>query len=256
MAWNSQDFGVAVAVDDRPGHQKYAIVTLALVGTWSVFAFPYYINLASADGQLQTFLLPFGVCCCALLSLCYPAIAGEVRRPGGWCTRSRATAALWLLPVTIPMGTCVGAILQTPNPSVAYNALAHPPRSIGFLAQIDSAEIVVAQAYARAHGGGVVSYLGPDADYYHLLTGAPPLMLFDDPVDFLLSHSARQLGCQFVRDHATRWLVTAPVMTYPYVFRLIYDADAYQILGGSMCGVYAPVPLPHEPADTFFKIVG
>jgi hypothetical protein len=245
----------SASVDERPGHHKYAIVTLALVGTWSVLAFPYYINAASADGQLQTFLLPFGVCCCALLSLCYPAIAGEVRRSGTWVARSRAAGALWLLPVTIPIGTCFGAILQTPNPSVAYNALTHPSPSIEFLAQINSAEIVAAKAYARAHGSGTVGYLGPDANYYHLITNVRPLILFDDPVDFLLSPSAHQLGCQFVRRHATRWLVTAPNISYPFVYRSIMKLATYRLLGTPICGIYEPVPLPHEPFGTFLKIV-
>ncbi len=245
----------SAGVDERPRHQKYAIVTLALVGTWSTLAFPYYINSASADGQLQTFLLPFGVCCCALLSLCYPAIAGEARRSGTSIGRSRAIGTLWLLPVTIPIGACFGAILQTPNPSVALNALAHPPPSIGFLAQIDSAEILAGKAYARAHGSGTVGYLGPDANYYHLLTGVSSRVLFDDPVDFSLSDLAHRLGCQFVRDHPTRWLVTAPTISYPFgKTSSVYPATDQQ-LGITMCGIYEPVPLPHEPPGTFFKIV-
>ncbi len=245
----------SAAVDERPRHQKYAIVTLALVGTWSILAFPYYINSASADGQLQTFLLPFGVCCCALLSLCYPAIAGEVRRSGAWFGRSRVTSALWLLPVTIPIGTCFGAILQTPNPSVAYNALAHPPPSIGFLAQINSQEIVAAKAYATAHGGGTVGYIGPDANYYYLLTGVSPRILFDDPQDFSLSHTALHVGCQFVVRHATRWLVTAPKISYPIGKTSFPIPPTSHELGATPCGLYEPVTLPREPSFTFFKIV-
>jgi hypothetical protein len=245
----------SAAVDERPRHQKYAIVTLALVGTWSILAFPYYINSASADGQLQTFLLPFGVCCCALLSLCYPAIAGEVRRSSTWVGRSRVTSALWLLPVTIPIGTCFGAILQTPNPSVAYNALTHAPPSIGFLAQINDEEILAAKAYAMVHGGGTVGYIGPDANYYHLSTGVTSSILFDDPQDFSLSQNALHVGCQFVVRHATRWLVTAPIISYPIGNTLFSIPPTSRELGSTPCGIYKPVPLPHQPSYTFFKIV-
>ena len=52
-----------------PGLNDRAILTLALVGTWSVAGFLYYLNRSFAAEQLQTLLMPCGVCVVALLSL-------------------------------------------------------------------------------------------------------------------------------------------------------------------------------------------
>jgi hypothetical protein len=223
----------------RPRHQTYALVTLAFVGAWSVACLPYYLNLSSASGQLQTFLLPFGVCCCALLSLCRPSAPAGARLVPEVRSHLRK-GALWLLPATLPVGVALGAVLQTPDPSVALHALTHPPPSAGFLATVDETPIRAGEAYARAHGGGAVGYLGQNADYVKLSTGARPRMLYDDQADFGLSEAAHRLGCEFVRHHATPWLVVT--------------SSALSYVGPGMCGVYQPLTVPDESPDTLFRL--
>ena len=158
----------------RPRHQQYAVVTLAFVGSWSVISFPYYINESSASAQLQIFLLPFGVCCCALLSLCLAAVSKVDGRFSSDVRLYLRRSALWLLPVTLPIAVGFGAILQTPYPAASLDALEHPSPSIGFLDTAPTHEVAVAQTYVRSHGGGSLGYLGPDANYIKLSTGVQP----------------------------------------------------------------------------------
>jgi hypothetical protein len=252
LLWKALD-----GIVTRPQYEQHAIVTLAFVGLWSMGSLPYYVNRSYASGQLQIFLLPFGVCCCALLSLCYSAAPTGERRLGSELLSYLRGRAVWLLPVTLPIAVGFGAILQTPYPSVTLNALAHPPAKVGFRSALDDAysnrgyhgpsfnyfasdDITAAQAYARNHGGGVVGYLGANANYLALLTGADPRILYDDPEDFEISQAAYQLGCDYIRHNPTRWLVAAPGMTF--------------FVGATICGEYEPWPVPGERPDTVFKL--
>jgi hypothetical protein len=237
----------------RPKFQLYAIVTLAFVGLWSTGSLPYYVNRSYASGQLQVFLLPFGVCCCALLSLCRTIVPEASGRLWADTRLYLKTGALWLLPVTLPIAVGFGALLQTPNPSTTLTALTHLPPSQDFLSTLEEVsssdpgspqlvtnEVAVVQAYARKHGGGSVGYFGPNANYVALATGAEPRILYDDPGDFGLSSVAQRLGCEFLRHHPTRWLVTAPNTT--------------PILGPAICGDYESVTVANELPDTVFRL--
>jgi len=219
--------------------QQYAIVTLAVVGSWTTLSLPYYVNESFATGQLQTFLLPLGVCLCALLSLSQTAIP-QKEKGDDW--GPRRYLALWLLPLTLPIAAGLGAILQTPYPSTTLNALTNPPASHGFLGTVPSGEITIAQAYVRSHGGGTVGYFGPNANYVQLASGLRPRILYDDPSDFYLSPGARQQGCQYLRDHPTQWLVVIP------------GAEKITLGKNIFCGDYAPLRVPGIPTYRLFRL--
>jgi len=56
-----------------------AAITLAFVGTWSVVGLVYYISRGYAAAQLQSMLLPCGVCVACLASIVMPQrTIGEV----------------------------------------------------------------------------------------------------------------------------------------------------------------------------------
>jgi hypothetical protein len=235
----------------QPRHQLFAIATLALVGSWSAGSLPYYVNRSYASGQLQVFLLPLGVCCCALLSLCIPVNPGGnlPLTSGGSGIRSDISSylksrGLWLMPVTLSIAVGFGAVLQMPNPVVSMDRLIHPPASIGFAGAFEtmavtSNEISVVRAYARSHGGGGLSYFGPDASYVALLSGVQPRIIFDDPALFNFYRPANafdRVGCNYVRRHPTRWLIVAPEVS---------DST-------TICDIYEPLPVPGEPSGTVF----
>jgi len=245
-----------------PDHKRFAIVTLAFVGLWSVGFLPYYVNRSYASGQLQVFLLPFALCTCALLSLSLDVlpVGGRDRRPTASPLRSRG---VWLLPVTLPAALGFGALLQTPNPTTTLSTLFHSPAPNGFVSTLEEAEIQTpgsgwpgppgstlsalvtkeistAQSYARRHGGGSVGYFGPNANYLTLLTGIQSRLLYDDPGDFTIGQGAYQLGCSYLLHHPTRWLVTEP------------NATAYT--GTTVCGAYKVLSVPDELPGTIFRL--
>jgi hypothetical protein len=233
-----------------PRHQQRAIVTLAFVGAWSTAGFVYYLDRSYASGQLQLFLLPVGVCLCALLSLAQtimPLTKTRFVSTRGAHTRAGQDGHLrsrgkWLLPVTLPIAVGFGAMLQTPNPSVSLSALRQPPSSIGFLAAVPVQAVELAVAYAHKHGGGEVGYFGSNASYLELSAGVDPRILFDDPTDFELSNAAHQLGCDYIGDHPTRWLVVEP--------------GAAILVGDTICGYYKALSVSGEQPDTVFKLQG
>ncbi len=219
--------------------QRYAIVTLAFVGLWTTLSLPYYVNESFATGQLQTFLLPLGVCLCALLSLGHAAIP-QKKKGDGWDLRTSLN--LWLLPLTLPIAVGLGAILQTPYPSTTLHALINPPASYGFLGTVSSGEISIAKAYVRSHGGGAVGYFGPNANYVELAYGLRPRILYDDPSDIYLSPAAHELGCHYLRDHPTPWLVVLP------------GAEDFTFGKDIFCGGYAPLQVPGLPTYRLFRL--
>jgi hypothetical protein len=218
--------------------QQHAVVTLAFVGMWSTVGFVYYLNRSFASGQLQIFLLPVGVLGCALLSLSLTVQPLPKGRRG----------TLWLLPVTLPIAVGLAAILQTPNPSVTLGSLEHPARLNTFSYTVPFREVSVAMAYAKTHGGGSVGYLGPNANYLMLSTGVHSRILYDDPIDFGLSHAAHQFGCRYVRSDPTQWLVAGDANDEepgPFIVAL---------LGASPCNAYRAVTVPGEAPDTVFEL--
>jgi hypothetical protein len=245
-----------------PDHKRLAIVTLAFVGLWSVGFLPYYVNRSYASGQLQVFLLPFALCCCALLSLCLDVlpVGGRNRRR---TRRVLGHRSVWLLPVTLPVAVGFSALLQTPNPSTTLSTLFNPPASNGFASTLDETEtqapgsgwpgppgstlsalvtkeISLAQLYARSHGGGTVGYFGPNANYLTLLSGVQSRLLYDDPIDFTIGPAAHQLGCAYLLDHPTTWLVTEP--------------GATAFTGAAACGAYKALSVPNELPGTIFRL--
>jgi len=231
-----------------PGFQERAIVTLAFVGAWSTAGFVYYLNRSYASGQLQIFLLPVGVCLCALLSLAQGVM--PLRKTRLSSTRAAhlkgrqrthlKSRGIWLLPLTLPVAVGFAAMLQSPNPSISLDALRHPDSSIGFLGTAPVQEVSRAVTYARTHGGGELGYYGADANFLELTTGVVPRILFDDPSDFLLSNAADQLGCDYLVDDPTRWLVVVP--------------GTVNLLGKNICGYYKSLSVPGEAPDTFFRL--
>jgi hypothetical protein len=219
--------------------QQYAIVTLAFVGLWTTLSLPYYVNESFATGQLQTFLLPLGVCLCALLSLGHATIP-QRKRGDGWDLRTSLN--LWLLPLTLPIAVGLGAILQTPYPSTTLHALTHPPASHGFLGTVSSGEISTAKAYVRGHGGGAVGYFGPNANYVELADGLRPRILYDDPSDFYLGPDAHEQGCHYLRDRPTPWLMVLP------------GAETITLGKDIFCGGYTPLRVPGLPTYRLFRL--
>ena len=221
--------------------QQRAVVTLAFVGVWSMIGFVYYLNRSYASGQLQLFLLPLGVCLCALLSLCSTAMSTgreqlESLRPRRhW---GRVGRAVWLLPVTLPVAVGFGAMLQTPSLAISLHNLRRPPASSGLPSTFSGKQVSLALAYTRDHGGGAVGYFGPDANYLELATGIKPVILYDDPSDFLLGQTASRLGCDYLRDNATKWLLV--------------EQGSTQLLGSDICGEYKGVSVSGEPPRTVF----
>jgi len=225
---------------DVPKFQQHAVVTLAFVGTWSTLGFVYYLNRSYASGQLQLFLLPVGVCCCALLSLCYACSPLRIRGPGPIFRSFLKGRALWLLPVTLPVAVGFGAILQTPSPSIVIRELVHPAASSGFFSTVPVHEVSVAKTYVQTHGGGPIGYIGPNANYLKLANGLEPRILYDDPADYSISKAALRLGCSYVRRHPTRWLLAVRGVT--------------TLLGDEVCRDYVPWPISGEPANSFFRL--
>jgi hypothetical protein len=230
----------AEATTTKPKFQQHAFVTLAFVGAWSTIAFVYYINRSFASAQLQIFLLPFGVCCCGLLTFCLAAISTGGGHLGASPLMYLRRSALWLLPVTLPIAVGFGAALQTPSPVTSFDALTHPPAYEGFNVTELSREVSIAKDYVQNHGGGAVGYFGPDANYLALSTGVQPRILYDDPLDFTLSPAAHHLGCEYVRHKPTEWLVAALGVT--------------SIVGSSICDDYDAWPVPFEPPGTVFRL--
>ena len=208
-----------------------------------MIGFVYYLNRSFASGQLQLFLLPLGVCLCALLSLCSTVMSTEKKQLGSIRPRrhwGRVGRAVWLLPVTLPIAVGFGAILQTPSLAISLHDLRHPPVSSDFASTFSSKQVLLLLAYARDHGGGSVGYFGPDANYLELATGIKPLILYDDPTDFLLGDTAVRLGCAYLREHATKWL---------------FVQQNSPLLGPKVCGEYRDTSVAGEPPNTVWTQV-
>jgi hypothetical protein len=188
----------------------YVVPTLALVGTWSTMGFLYYLNRSYASGQLQVLLMPCGVCLAGLLSLC--AEARRMPADGhrwGWRRLVPDGLRTSLLPISLLVSLAFASVLQSPSPGRAVESIASPPVSAGFLAQLTTLESVrTAQAYVRRHGGSL-GYFGENGSYITLVTGVPTLLLTDTPVLAASSSVLREDTCTYLRDHATRWLVSS-----------------------------------------------
>jgi hypothetical protein len=133
-----------------------------------------------------------------------------------------------------------GAILQTPSLAISLHNLRDPLASSGLASTFSSKQVLLTLAYAQDHGGGTVGYFGPDANYLELATGIKPLILYDDPTDFLLGDTAVRLGCDYLREHATKWL---------------FVHQNSPLLGPKVCGEYRGVSVSGDPPNTVWTQV-
>jgi len=207
-----------------PTHAEYAVLTLAFVGTWSLGAFVYFLNRSYASGQLQVLLLPCGVCLAALVSICLESRSTPRRgHPARWRPfPTRATVGL--VPVVLAASLGFAAILQSPNPATALDALAHPAPAFSFPKELTALpDVRAAQAYV-GHRGGSLAYFGENGNFIHLETGVPDSLLVDSPGLSVASPIIKRDTCFYLASHSTSWLVVS------FTARIVY--------GDHPCGHY------------------
>jgi hypothetical protein len=212
-----------------------AAIALTFVGTWSSAGLLYYMNRGYAAGQLQTMLLPAGVCAAILAAI---AIRTKVLGDPGrlrfdpstvWRTLSRRVT---LLPLGLFVCLCFASALLTPDPILASSALRHPPAASGFTTY-DLPGILGAVDRARAYTAGKpgsLTYLGESFNYISLATHVPSnAILFPYPLSPASGQSIVQIECQHLGDHHSQWLVLSP--------------DGLDAFGSGACGLYHAVSL-------------
>jgi len=217
----------------------YPVLTLVFVGTWSCIGFLYYLNRSYASGQLQMLLMPCGVCLAALVSLCMQVTQAELPdRPDRVPLFSRLHSRTYfsLLPIALLSSLALAAALQGPNPWTFINDLAHPPQRATFSSELASlGRVRGAAAYVRRHGGSL-GYFGENGNFISLVTGVPSLMLVDGAALATTSPVLYSDTCNYLRQHATKWLVTSK--------------EASQLFGVAPCGLYRQVDVAGLPAGT------
>ena len=206
-----------------------ATITLAFVGTWSALCMVYYVNRAFAAGQLQTMLMPCGVCIGALFSILVhtdasssPAQTGRGRAL--WAVVSGRVA---MLPVGVFVSLCFASALLTPTPIAAASNLVNPSpansyANFGFPQLISAVRL--AQTYTSGRPGEL-TYLGESFNYIALVTRVQSSALFFPEV----SPEVTQIQCQYLQTHHSQWMILSP-----------YSVHAY---GTGACGLYKPVAL-------------
>ena len=227
LLWRQRTRG---AVDES--RQDYAVLTLALVGTWGLVGFIYYLNRSYASGQLQVLLMPLGVCLAALVSICFEARRGSARGGHrGWRRVVPTKMSMSIVPLTLAASLALAAILQSPNPRLALQDLLHPPAASGFSTQLDDllGTVRAAHAYVR-HRGGSLGYFGEDGNFITMVTGVQTRLLTDSPALAAASRIVKHDSCVFLRHEPTRWLVTSPSTSH------FFSQD--------LCGLYRPVDVP------------
>ena len=189
----------------------------------------YYVNRAFAAGQLQTMLLPCGVCVGALFSiLIHSDEFAALTRPGSartlWNVVSSKVA---MIPIGIFVSLCISSALLTPNPIVAVTDLVNPPPKNSYsdfgIPQLIS-EVRLAQTYTSDRSGEL-TYLGESFNYVSLTTHLQSNALFFPES----SPKVTQIQCQYLRSHHSQWMILSP-----------YSVHAY---GTGACGIYRPVAL-------------
>jgi hypothetical protein len=127
-------------------------------------------------------------------------------------------------------------ILQSPGPRQTIENITRPPASAGFFSQVTTlGSVQTAQAYVRRQGGSL-GYFGENGSYITLVTGVPTLLLADTPALAGSSRALRKDACSYLRDHATRWLVSSET--------------AHLYFGTEICGLYSPVNARGLPAGS------
>ena len=211
-----------------------AAIALAFVGTWSTVGLAYYMNRGYAAGQLQTMLLPCGVCVACLASIALHtkefARARDARRnPTAW---SGLYGKVTLFPVGIFACLCLASALLAPEPILASTELVHPPAGGGFTTY-DLPQVVAAVDRARTYTAGrpgSLTYLGESFNYVALALHVPSgTDLFPYALSPASDRSVIQIECQYLDDHHSRWLVLS--------------SNAVAAFGTGACGLYEPVSL-------------
>jgi hypothetical protein len=214
-----------------------ATLTLAFVGTWTTVCLAYYFNRAYATGQLQTMLLPCGVCIASLLSVAMRTDALSRLRPPkiDGTLLSRWSVRVTMIPLGIFVCLCFSSTLLTPNPIVAARTLLNPPASTGYttydLPQVIAA-VDTAQRYT-AQRPGELTYLGESFNYVTLVTHvASNAVLFPFPFSRIRSVAQTNvtlIACQYLATARAQWLVLS--------------LNALTAFGNRACGVYHSIPV-------------
>jgi hypothetical protein len=208
-----------------------ATVGLTFVGTWSAVCLVYYVNRAYAAGQLQTMLLPCGVCIAGLLSIAIRTDAfGSLWQHSIDATvRTGLSAKVRVLPVGIFACLCFASALLTPDPITAARNLVDPPAMTGYatydLPQVLSA-VRAAQAYLSDKAGDL-TYLGQSFNYVTL-----DAHVRSNAILFPFSLTAARTGviqveCRYLASHHSEWMVLS--------------LDAVAAFGSNTCGIYQRV---------------
>ena len=210
-----------------------ATVTLTFVGTWSTICLAYYVNRAFAAGQLQTMLLPCGVCIAALLSIALRADDFKSLWQTGSAPslRVRLFSKAKVAPLGIFVCLCFAAALLTANPILAVKNLFQPPPMTGY-DTYDLPKILSAVGVARRYTSdkvGVLTYLGESFNYVSLATHVrSSAVLF--PYSFDAADKdigVTQIECDYLHDHHSQWMVLS--------------LDGLSAFGPDTCGIYRAV---------------
>jgi hypothetical protein len=215
-----------------------ATLTLTFVGTWASISLLYYINRAYATGQLQTMLLPCGVCIATLLSLVvrtdeFKALWQPKADSTGWAAWS---AKVMMLPIAVFVCLGFASATVTTDPIQAIGNLVHPSATDGYttfdLPQVIAA-VHVAQRFTEDKGGAL-TYLGESFNYVSLVTQVPSsAVLYGFPfsgISSLAQTQVAQMECRYLKEHRSRWIVLS--------------TNAVTGFGHSVCGIYHSVSLP------------
>jgi hypothetical protein len=205
-----------------------AMITLTFVGAWSAGCLVYYINRAFAAGQLQTMLLPCGICVAALLSVMTNTGELDALFPQKASILHRWSDKVRLLPSGLFASICLASVLLTPDPILAAKTLAHPPPMSGYttydLPGLLS-DIAIAQRYTSDKPGSL-TYLGESFNYISLATGVPTnAVLFPFPLPAITS--VTDIECQYLVHHHSTWMVLS--------------VNAVTAFGPNACGMYHAV---------------
>jgi hypothetical protein len=211
-----------------------AAIALAFVGTWSTAGLAYYMNRGYAAAQLQTMLLPCGVCvaCLASIALHTKEFAKARDARGDTTAWSGLFGKVSLLPVGVFACLCLASALLAPEPTLASTELLHPPAGGGFTSY-DLPQVVATVSRARTYTAGKpgsLTYLGESFNYVALALRVPSgAVLFPYALSSASDRSVIQIECQYLDDHRSRWLVLS--------------SNAVAAFGTGVCGLYHAVSL-------------
>jgi hypothetical protein len=210
-----------------------ATITLTFVGTWSAVCMVYYVNRAWAAGQLQTMLLPCGVCVGAMFSiLIHTDEFGVLTKPGSARTPwAGLSSKVTMIPIGVLVTLCFASAALTPSPIVSVTNLV-TPSPMNSYADFDIPDLLSAVRLAQAYTSdksGELTYLGESFNYVLFATHVQSsAVLFPYSISSAVT-SVTQIQCEYLRSHHSRWMVLSLDAMYSY--------------GTSACGIYQPIAL-------------